>query len=248
MQDQKNAYRRAQCLFNVELSILEIQQAMYIALHNTIEEVIVGMTMYKNFVYDYPERCIDVLNKYYDHAMTGDREVTLLLMATAGGFLMPYERLSEGKSIKQPTMDRPEYRLQMNTLEDEFRKKIKNSSVFRNILCKWRFNKPGRKHNIDSIKRAAVNANLIPIEEKVSTPIQIIRHSIAHGNVDAIESPSGQIQNLVFVSRDKNRKVVSTVLVVLTPEDLKSFIIQWCEFIKGLRQQDVLAALDQAAM
>lgn len=206
------------------------------------------MTMYKNFVYDYPERCIDVLNKYYDHAMTGDREVTLLLMATAGGFLMPYERLSAGKGFEQPTMDRPDYRLQMNTLEDEFKKKIKNSNIFRNIICKWRYNVPGTKHDNESIKRAAINAKQISLEKQVSTPIKIIRHSIAHGNVDAIESPSGQIQNLVFVSRDGNEKIVSTVLVVLTPEDLKSFIIQWCEFIKDLRQQDVLAALDRIAM
>ena len=85
------------------------------------------MAMYRDFVHDYPGRCIDVLKKYLHQAISEDREVTLLLMAAAGGFVMPYERLSDGTIVIQPKLDRPCHKKAVKSLEQEINQPIKNS-------------------------------------------------------------------------------------------------------------------------
>lgn len=205
------------------------------------------MSMYKDFVKDYPARCIDVLDKFYKEAKNEDREVTLLLMAAAGSLVMPYERLSWGRSIRQPDLDRGERAIQMDNLKCELTNKIKNSTNLGSEIRKWRYSDPGKVHDEERIIRAAESAKNISIDKQVSTAINIIRHSIAHGNVMAIESPYiGQIKDLVFVSRDGQRDFVSVELVVLTPEDLEGFLRHWCHFLGSLpaiKQQEVLRVL-----
>ncbi len=210
------------------------------------------MSTYKDFVKDYPKRCIDVLDKFYEKAKTADREVTLLLMAAAGGLVMPYERLSLGKSIKQPNLDRGARKKQMDELKNELTNPIKNSVVFGNIIRTWRYGNPGIKHDDEDIKRACAKAKTISTEEQVSFAINIIRHSIAHGNVMALESPYfGQIQELVFVSRDRRKDAISVEFVVLTPGELEVFLRQWCKFLSSLsliRQQEALGILESVAI
>lgn len=206
------------------------------------------MTMYKDFVHDYPARCIDVLTNLFEHAKTRDREVTLLLMAAAGGFVMPYERLNKGQLIKQPDLDRPAHKKQMANLNEELNKKIKNSNIFRDIISKWRYSVLKEQHDTISVIMVAESAKPVNFEKKVLTAIKIIRHSIAHGNILAIESPTGEIQDLIFISRDGNPDVESFELIVLTPEDLEHFLLKWFEFIKNLKQQDVFEVFDSIAV
>jgi hypothetical protein len=207
------------------------------------------MTMYKDFVSDYPARCIDVINKFYGQAQAEDREVTLLLMAAAGGFLMPYERLQKGKKFRQPNLDRVAKEEQMGKLQNELEKKIRNSNIFGKTLSNWRYGFPGEEHNKREVIAVAERAEAIPQNKKVACAIKILRHSIAHGNVLAIESPSGHIQDLVFVSRNSKstEDVVSVELIVLTPEDLKCFMLVWCDFLRGINQKTALRILDRVA-
>jgi len=215
-------------------------------------KIIIGggckMSMYEDFVRDYPARCIDVLEHFYEQAIVKDREVTLLLMATAGGFVMPYERLKDGQKFEQPELDRTTHKEQMKRLEDELNRSIKNSTVFGEIIGKWRYGVPGEKHDIDNVLRIAESAKPIHREKLVSTAIKIVRHSIAHGNVLAIRSPRDQIQDLVFVSRDSNRDITSAHLIVLTPGDLREFLLHWFKLLERISQKDALKLLDSIAI
>jgi hypothetical protein len=67
------------------------------------------MTSYRYFVNDIATRCRDVVAAYHESARAHDREVTLLLMATTAGFVLPYERLTVGQGFKQPSLDRARY-------------------------------------------------------------------------------------------------------------------------------------------
>ncbi len=213
------------------------------------------MSMYEDFVRDYPARCIDVLEKFYEQAIVEDREVTLLLMATAGGFVMPYERLregqpnsTEGQSIEQPELDRVTHKEKMKRLKDELNRSIKNSTILGDTISKWRYGVPGEKHDIDNVLSIAESAKPIHKEKFVSTAIKIIRHSIAHGNVLVIRSPRGQIQDLVFVSRDGNKDVISVHLIVLTPGELREFLLHWFKLLERISQKDALRLLDSVAI
>ncbi len=206
------------------------------------------MSMYEDFVRDFPARCIDVLETFYDKAIVEDREVTLLLMATAGGFVMPYERLSEGQSIEQPELDRATHKEKMKRLKDELNRSIKNSTVLGDIISKWRYGVPGEKHNIENVLRTAESAKPIHKEKFISTAIKIIRHSIAHGNVLAIRSPRGQIQDLIFVSRDGNKDVMAVNLIVLTPGELREFLLHWFKLLEHISQKDALRLVDRVAI
>src|SRR5687768_3967400 len=86
------------------------------------------MSIYKDFVQDFPRRCHDVLKAFGSESKKQDRDVTLLLMVATAGFVMPYERLGEGEAIKQPPLDRPLFREAMERLKGELSKTLAQSS------------------------------------------------------------------------------------------------------------------------
>ena len=71
----------------------------------------------------------------------------------------------------------------------------------------------------------------------------------------AIDSPTGQIQDLDFVTggEKKNGEKITVQFVILTPSDLEAFIFKWCDFLNDLskskiHQQDALEALEHMAI
>lgn len=201
------------------------------------------MTVYEDFVWDYPARCIDVLYKFYEHAKFEDREVTLLLMATAGGFVMPYERLKPGG---KPELDRDTNKEQIKKLKNELEKPIKNSTAFGEIINKWCYGEPGEQHDEENVMRVAESSKPINGGWKVSVAINIVRNSIAHGNVLAIRSPEGQIQDLVFASKISSKSSY-VHLVKLTPDDLRDFLLSWFRLLEWISQRDALRLLESVA-
>ena len=210
------------------------------------------MTQYNNLVQDYPKRCADILEKLFLPATDLDREVTLLLMATAGGFMMPYERLIWGDTIKQPNINRSVYKSAMNKLSDVLGVSIKESYYFKDILSKWRFGKPSEPVEIEEILYAYDNSNKIDSNMKIAKALKILRNSIAHGNVLSIPDTYNVIQDLIFLSGGEKRDgtIIPYKLVVLTPKELKIFLLKWFELLSELPvpQHEVLSFIDELAI
>ena len=210
------------------------------------------MTEYSNFIQDYPKRCADILEYFFLRAANMNREVTLLLMATAGGFIMPYERLIWGDTIRQPDIDRNEYNSAMEKLSNALGMSIKESHYFKEIICRWRFGKPIEPAGIKEIISAYASSNTIDTKMKIVEVLKIIRNSIAHGNIMSMPDNSNVIQDLIFISggKKKNGTIIPYKMIVLTPKELNKFLLRWFEFLSKLPvpQNEVLRTIDKMAM
>jgi hypothetical protein len=53
------------------------------------------MSLYENFIRDFPNRCAEIFSDFYDDSekLNGGREITLMLMTASSGFVVPYEQL-----------------------------------------------------------------------------------------------------------------------------------------------------------
>ncbi len=210
------------------------------------------MTQYKNLVQDYPNRCSEILNSFIQQATSIDREVTLLLMATAGGFVMPYERLRSDTVIKPAPIDRDNYKKETDKLNSILTKPIKESQFFKDLMSKWRFSKPNKPVKKNEILDAYHNAERIDANKKVVEVVKIIRNSIAHGNVLSIPDNYEQIQDIIFLAGGEkpDGTIIPYKLIVLTPKELETFLFIWFELLSSLTvpQHNVLNTIDNMAV
>jgi len=203
---------------------------------------------YTDFALDFPDRCRKLLVEFTDAASEKNCEVTLLLMATMAGFVVPYERLSYGTKIKQPPLDRDNYLSASNKLKTELQKPIEESQFFDQGSIRWHgdslISAFGTPNDWPEIRRPALLSQGTTVIDVLSR----LRHAFAHGNVLTKRDGEEQISHLVFVSGGTcpNGNVIPTGFLLITPSQLRAFLDKWFAFVAGLglKHGEVLAAID----
>ncbi|MFQ5546566.1 MAG: hypothetical protein ACE5FE_11345 [Acidiferrobacterales bacterium] len=207
------------------------------------------MSNYKDFVQDFPTRCRDVVMAFSKEAQRQDREVTLLLMATTAGFVMPYERLREGEAIKQPPLDRPHFSEAAEQLKQELGKRIAESTLFQD--AEWRGGPLRSAVGTPDEWPECRNPRRLPPETLVSDVVRYLRHGLAHGNVFTRADRSNHISELIFVCGGtlRNGKEMPLKFLLLSPRELRFFLDRWFKFVGDLRLPHwaVLEVIDHAA-
>jgi hypothetical protein len=172
--------------------------------------------------------------------------VTLLLMATAAGFVISYERLTDAQGFSQPSLDRERYVSARNKLETILTEGIGESDLIKNQES-WRGGKlvsaVGLPDNWPEVRDPTKFDANVPVSHVVLG----LRHALAHGNVLTRSDPNGEISQLVFVSGGDRGIPLRYVLV--SPSDLAKFLEAWFGMVQDLPlpYQEVLRIVGQAA-
>lgn len=207
------------------------------------------LTAYKNFVQDFPNRCMDLLNLAEKQARAQDREVTLVLLVASAGFVIPFERLRPPGKLDHPIGDReryPEYSEKLKQLMDS---KFRGSELHPEQDTLW---KAGNLKCIqgDPDSWPELNKNkTLSSEKTTSNVLKGIRNALAHGNIFTTGNP---ISSIIFVSvntNDEGDQITGYSFIKTSPEAFLSFLKAWFTFVKQqkLSQYDVSKVLKDAA-
>jgi hypothetical protein len=195
------------------------------------------MSNYRDFVQDFPKRCRDVLVEFSKSAKERDRDVTLLLMAAVAGFVMPYERLRDGTAVRQPQLDRQRFRTAAEQLRTLLGTTVGTSGLFLESEGSWCFGPLASAVGTpDDWPQLSTPESLSP-EKTVSDVLMCLRNGLAHGNVFSRSQDSNEIDYLIFVSggtRGKSGKHIPLTFLVVSPADLRAFLLKWFDFVAKL--------------
>jgi len=181
------------------------------------------MTAYSDWIKDFPNRVLDLLDWYSEDARDNNREVTLL--ACVGGLLLsaPYERLRKhlddtGQEVDHSQRERKKWFI------GDFDRKMKRS--FNDTMTEWRLHadlwQGGNLDDSDDPKdwdswkdkqgrRLDAKSAWAPSPElKLENVMNTMRNALAHGQVSTYTG-SSQISKLIFLSHrtSKNKPLTA---------------------------------------
>src|SRR5574341_2193446 len=197
------------------------------------------MSSYSNFIKDFPERCLDILNTYEKETRYRDREVTFMLAIATAGFVIPFERLKPPSgSLAHPSGDI----LKFKEASDKF-EKILNTRFVRSVLWNrevgsWIFAKklkdiqsePDHWEELNNPKRLSA-------DKQVKSVLNHLRNALAHGNIFTKGDP---IKLIVFLSRcceyvnGQCIPIDEYDMLAVSPEDFRKFLIDWFNYLASL--------------
>lgn len=202
------------------------------------------MSDYHCFVDDFPRRCCGLLNAFFKQATIRDREVTLLLMACSSGIVIPLERLGEGKSIKQPELDRNRFARAAEHLDGQLSDQIGHSASFGEALMSWRGGQLNSAVGTPDTWPELDNLRALKPSTTVEEIVRILRNSLAHGNIFTRANAKKEIGEVIFVPGGTNRrtgKEIPCSLLVVMPEQLRAFLVIWFSSLASLLSSEPIA-------
>jgi hypothetical protein len=218
------------------------------------------MTAYKDFVTDFPQRCVQLLDECQDQIKTSGREVTMSLALASSALIIPFERLCPS-SADHIAPDRNSERVsELGRLLNQSFVMWSGSKCWRELGSLSTRSIRGR-HVEEWLDQRAVIP--VPIERRVGSVLTVIRNALAHGNLYSREGCNGEIDALVFVSRRRDphastpcancgqrvRPLIDEYeALVSTPADFVSLLRIWVAVLVRLPLQgDVVQETDFAA-
>lgn len=200
------------------------------------------MTAYRNFIQDFPSRCLDVLELADKPTRLKDREVTMLIMAATSGFVIPFERLRTDRAA-HPSGDSKRYRdasLRLTALMNEtFLSALAPSAT------SWKF-MPYCESIAGDPDSWAANLPKMTEGRTVKRIVKAIRNSLAHGSIFTRGDPISQI---VLASKCPEEEGPGFSIVSVSPSDFRIFLTAWFQFLKDCKAPPQLLqqAFDTAA-
>lgn len=203
------------------------------------------MSAYKDFISDFPARCLDILHMAEKPARVQQREVTLALLVASAGFVVPFERLKPDHPIGDAARYVEACRKLNGLMLEEFL-----TSTLATGATSWR---GGKLASIlgdpDSWPELTQPKELS--HKKVAGAIKVVRDALAHGNIFTHNDP---ISSIIFVQNHfkiKNNVKVYTghEFVMASPKDFNTFLKAWFEFLKlaHIPLEVVAQSIDDAA-
>lgn len=208
------------------------------------------MAEYKNFVQDFPSRCMDLLESFEQQAQAKDREVTLTLLVASAGFVIPFERLKLPGKLEHPVQDRENYPRHSKALEQLMANKFRGSELHpTERSTNWQAGKLKSVRGSPNTWPELWENKILSEEKTVSNVLKSIRNALAHANIFTIGDP---IDKIIFVSVNTNlagNEITGYSFVSTSPEDFSYFLKAWFTFIgrQDLSQHDVSEALQRVA-
>jgi hypothetical protein len=190
------------------------------------------MSEFRDFIKDFPHRCSDVLKFAFPQALDCDREVTLLLMAAAAAFVIPFERL---RSDDHPTGDPQQYKEVASTLKSILGKAFLDGPFWPKAPASWRIGESdtvtGRPDSWPKFEARSEPTDKTPALQIFAT----LRNALSHGNL-YIRGSLGQISEIVFVAEKRCGGVVGYRFACVTPDDFHLFLNKWFDYVE---KQDI---------
>lgn len=213
------------------------------------------MTMYTNFIQDFPRRCIELLDKHFEQAKASDREVTLMLAIATAAFVIPFERLRPPPET-HPADDVSKYK----AAKQKFNKAVNSHFL---LSPQWGQGKSWeiieavdgvdiREKQIDDWARREWRQPL-PKNKPANAIFSHLRNALTHGSVFTFPVDTGlssppQIETIVLLSRSYQeqevekcgKKATEKVLVdkynilIVSPEDFRVSLTKWVTFLDSL--------------
>jgi hypothetical protein len=190
------------------------------------------MSDYRDFISDFPSRCLELLDS--EVKSSEDRSVTRLLMVLCTAFVVPYERL-----FKQSTQYAPAHsdgtssawepaKLRLEALwakakeEQDFDEEWRYRQVDVLDVQSW------REHKVMGDPGSARNLNMMNVADG-------LRHAVAHGNVRTIVA-DGRIESVAFIwgGRRVEKQADPFHVLVVRVNALGGFVRQWVNCLKEL--------------
>ena len=197
------------------------------------------MSAYRNFVNDFPDRCLEVLEMAAGKARLGGREVTLLLMAASMSLVVPLERLkTKGNGDSHPIGDVELFPNAARSLSDLLTAPFIGSAIWPYESSEsWKLARELKSISGDPEQWLPEN-KLKPIskEKRSKAILDLIRNALAHGS---LFTRGKQIEEIIFVSfhwkstpEGSPCEWSSFDALVVSPADLKDLLRKWVEFLK----------------
>jgi len=165
-------------------------------------------------------------------------------MACSSGIVIPLERLREGKSIKQPELDRSRFARAAEHLDGQLSDQIGHSASFREDLISWRGGQLNSAVGTPDTWPELGNLQVLQPSATVEEVVRILRNSLAHGNIFTRANANKEIGEIIFVSGGTNRrtrKEIPCSFLVVTPEQLRAFLVIWFSSLASLLNSEPIA-------
>jgi len=195
------------------------------------------MTAYQNFVSDFPERCVEVLDLAAGKSRLSGREVTLLIMAASTSLIVPFERLkTKGDGAIHPIGDVDQFPDAAQDLRELLDDRFIGSAVWRSDHSEsWRLAKNLRNITGDPEQwLAGVKLKPISGEKKVKAISELMRNALAHGNLFTRGDPIEEIVLVNFHWKEvpnEPSQLSNFDALVVAPADLETMLRAWVRFL-----------------
>ena len=191
------------------------------------------MTLYPAFYKDFPRRCLSLLDTYCESALTGDREVTLMISIASSGFVIPFEEMERRRKIGQNTHLLSEY---LKIYDNSFVERFSNVSNGNDNFF-WRVAETVDK---DTFTLEGIN-DWVGMGEKykISLILPILSHALAHGRIH-IKGNENYINEIIFISQPgEDQNVIENednnyCAVIVSPHAFLYFLRQWFDLFPEL--------------
>lgn len=185
------------------------------------------MTAYKDFIKDFPGRCLEVLKMAEEPATNSDIEVTLFIMEASAGFVIPFERVRPLNEGLHPSMDRKKYPEHAKTLDILLKEKFLGSQLHLSKTTKWLL---GELRSIEGAPDEWLDQKgFITIQQMVGPVLGILRNALAHGHIDTKGNP---IELILFVSKkNPNDTKAGYRYLGVPPAEFVKFLENWFRFL-----------------
>jgi len=207
------------------------------------------MSNYKDFVSDFPNRCSDLLRRFYKPAKYSDREVTLLLTIATSGLVVPFERLKPNKEgdLSPFFSDPDRHNSASKTLSELMSTKFLGSRLAGSTSTWIYFNRKVEHDDMpDQWEDLRLPQQKISNQKTCGSVLKLLRNALAHGN---IFSTGIKINQLIFLSRlDWNEEKTECMedlkhsreqgrfgVLAVSPDDFHQFLLNWFDFLSEVR-------------
>lgn len=194
------------------------------------------MTAYANFISDFPQRCLDVLNFSAHQAKLRNRDVTLLLMAASTSLVIPFERLKlDTDHSAHPIEDNKRFPHAAKRLHELRRSQFVGSCLCPDGAASWCFS--GEIQSIEGDVETWIPNSLQALsgDMLVTSMLTLLRNALAHGNIYTRGNP--MIADLVFlqvkyIGKGCNRRHSGFEMLTVSPADFREFVQRWIVFLR----------------
>jgi hypothetical protein len=200
------------------------------------------MSVYRDFIQDFPVRCGEILEEYRKQSEKSDREVTHMLAIASAAIPIPFERLrKQSRGKKHPAGDKEKYPKANSNFNNVCGKKFINSVLWKKEEAgSWEIGEVDArdvKKNPEDPSQWQVCYELLSADLKVKGILVHIRNAIAHGGIFTLSEEKDQIKKIIFLSEILNGRHFTGRYKVLkvSPANFYDFLINWIDFLSSLK-------------
>jgi hypothetical protein len=189
------------------------------------------MSLYENYVKDFPSRVLELYANFLEQATLGHLEVTFLLSLTASGIAVPFDRLRFRKSknsFPDPFDNRNIFKAAAKRFDESCEKHFKESELWDPSFKEWRYgilpSAQGDPNSWSEIKQPKKIGDSYTVEQV----IEQIRDSLAHGILCTLGEKG--IEKLLLLTG----KAPKFEFLIVTPKSLGTFLRKWVDWLQTL--------------